>query len=46
MQSRAQLDLTFIGDRDQLTRSLQQRALLLRDSGDGHATLELAAVQP
>lgn len=46
MQSHAELDLVFIGDRNQLARSLQQRALLLRDSGEGHTTLELAAVQP
>jgi len=46
MRGHAELDLVFIGDRDQLARSLQQRALLLKDTGDGHATLELAAVQP
>ncbi len=46
MQSHAELDLVFIGDRDQLARSLQQRALLLKDTGDGHTTLELATVQP
>jgi hypothetical protein len=46
MQSHAELDLVFVGDRDQLTRSLQQRALLLKDGADGHTTLELAAVQP
>ncbi len=46
MQSHAELDLVFVGDRDQLARSLQQRALLLKDGADGHTTLELAAVQP
>ena len=46
MQSHAELDLVFIGDRDQLARALQQRALLLKDGADGHTTLELAAVQP
>jgi hypothetical protein len=46
MQTHAELDLVFIGDRDQLARSLQQRALLLKDTADGHTTLELAAVQP
>jgi hypothetical protein len=46
MQSHAELDLVFIGDRDQFARSLQQRALLLKDNADGHTMLELAAVQP
>ena len=46
MQSHAELDLVFIGDRDQLARQLQQRALLLKDTGDGHTTLGLAGVQP
>jgi len=46
MQTHAELDLVFIGDRDQLTRALQQRALVLKDTGDGHTTLELAGAQP
>jgi hypothetical protein len=46
MQSHAELDLVFIGDRDQFARALQQRALLLKDNADGHTMLELAAVQP
>jgi Uncharacterized protein conserved in bacteria (DUF2066) len=43
MRSRAELALTYVGDRDQLARALQQRALTLRDSGDGHTLLEPAA---
>jgi len=46
MQSRAEIDLVFVGDRDQLARALQQRALLLKDTADGHTTLELAGTQP
>jgi hypothetical protein len=47
MRQRAELGLVFIGDRDQLARALQQRAMILKDAGDGHATLELAgAAQP
>ena len=46
MQSHAELDLVFVGDRDQLARALQQRAVLLKDTGDGHTTLELAGTQP
>lgn len=46
MQTHAELDLVFVGDREQLARSLQQRALLLKDSADGHTTLELAVMQP
>ncbi len=46
MQNHAELDLVFVGDRDQLARALQQRALLLKDSGDGHTTLEMAGTQP
>ncbi len=46
MQSHAELDLVFVGDRDQLARALQQRALMLKDTGDGHTTLELAGTQP
>ena len=41
MTNHAQLDLVFIGDRDQFARALQQRALLLKDAGDGRVTLEL-----
>jgi hypothetical protein len=46
MQTHAELDLVFIGDRDQLTRALAQRALILKDTGDGHTSLELAGAQP
>jgi hypothetical protein len=46
MQSHAELDLVFVGDRDQLARALQQRGLVLKDAPEGQATLELAAVQP
>jgi hypothetical protein len=46
MQTHAELDLVFIGDRDQLARALQERALILKDTGDGHTTLELAGAQP
>jgi hypothetical protein len=46
MQNHAELDLVFVGDRDQLARALQQRALLLKDMADGHTTLELAGTQP
>jgi hypothetical protein len=43
MRNKAELDLVYIGDRDQLARALQQRALSLRDGGDGRTILELAA---
>ena len=46
MQNHAEIDLVFVGDRDQLARALQQRALLLKDTSDGHTTLELAGTQP
>jgi hypothetical protein len=42
MTSHAELDLVFVGDRDQFAHALQQRALLLNDTGDGHVTLEFA----
>ena len=42
MTNHAELDLVFVGDRDQFARALQQRALQLQDSGDGHVTLEIA----
>ena len=40
MTNHAELDLVFVGDRDQFSRALQQRALTLQDAGDGHVTLE------
>ncbi len=42
MRGRAELDLVFIGDRDQFVHSLGQQALLLQDSADGRTTLSLA----
>jgi len=42
MTNHAELDLVFVGDRDQFSRALEQRALLLKDAGDGHVTLEFA----
>ena len=35
MQNHAEIDLVFVGDRDQLARALQQRALLLKDTATG-----------
>jgi hypothetical protein len=47
MRGRAELDLVFIGDRDQLARALGQQALLLQSSADGRTTLSLAGgIQP
>jgi len=43
MRSQAELALTYVGDRDQLARALQQRALALKDNGDGHTLLQPAA---
>jgi hypothetical protein len=42
MTNRAELDLVFVGDQDQFSRALQQRALILKDAGGGHVTLEFA----
>ncbi len=46
MRSRAQLELVFVGDRDQLAQALGQQALLLQSGPDGRATLSLAGAQP
>lgn len=42
MTSHAELDLVFVGDRDQFAHALEQRALLLKDAGNGQVTLEFA----
>jgi hypothetical protein len=41
MRSRAELDLLFTGDRNQLAGALAQQALLLQDTPDGQSTLTL-----
>ena len=42
MRGRAEMNLVFLGDRDQLARALGQQALVLQNSADGRATLSLA----
>jgi hypothetical protein len=42
MRSHAELQLVFIGDRDQLAQALSQQALLLQNGPDGRDTLSLA----
>jgi len=41
MRGRAELDLFFTGDRNQLAGALAQQALLLQDTPDGRSTLTL-----
>ena len=42
MRNRAELELIFVGDRDQLALALGQQALLLQSGPDGRDTLSLA----
>lgn len=47
MRGRAELDLFFSGDRNQLAGALAQQALLLQDTPDGQSTLTLGgSMQP